>query len=146
MPCNAVVYLPATVQQLNTTAIFTSPEATKLTLEMLKATLAATLGAPAYHVEDWGTNITAYIPDGVIRIWRDGQVNIRLYAGDSQSRDRHRSHRGCHQGHARQPDADPHGPSHRRHRPSDRYPVRRQQPGPVCEHLTPVPRGGRRIP
>ena len=48
---------------------------------MLKATLAATLGQPAYSVEDWGTNITAYIPDGVIRIWRDGQVNIRLYAG-----------------------------------------------------------------
>ena len=81
MPCNAVVYLPATIRQLDTTAMFASPETTKLTLEMLKATLAATLGQPAYRVEDWGTNITAYIAEGVTRIWSNGQVNIRLGAG-----------------------------------------------------------------
>jgi hypothetical protein len=81
MPCNAVVYLPATIRQLDATAMFASPEATKLTLEMLKATLAATLGQPAYSVENWGTNITARIQSGTIRIWNNGQVNIRLYAG-----------------------------------------------------------------
>ena len=81
MPCNAIVYLPATIRQLDATAMFANAETTKLTLEMLKATLAVTLSRPVLRVEDWGTNLTAYIPDGVIRIWRDGQVNIRLYAG-----------------------------------------------------------------
>ena len=81
MPCNAIVYLPATIRQLDATAMFANPETTKLTLEMLKATLAATLGQPAYSVENWGTNITARIPSGTIRIWNNGQVNIRLYAG-----------------------------------------------------------------
>jgi hypothetical protein len=81
MPCNAVVYLPATIRQLNTTAMFASPEATNLTLTMLKATLAATLGQPAYSVENWETNITASLPQGILRIWQNGQVNIRLYAG-----------------------------------------------------------------
>ena len=81
MPCNAIVYLPATIRQLDATAMFANPETTKLTLEMLKATLAATLGQPAYSVENWGTNITARIQSGTIRIWNNGQVNIRLYAG-----------------------------------------------------------------
>ena len=81
MPCNAIVYLPATIRQLDATAIFASPETTNLTLEMLKATLAATLGQPAYSVEDWGTNITAYVLNGTIRIWNNGQVNIRLNTG-----------------------------------------------------------------
>ena len=87
MPCNAIVYLPATIQQLDTTAMFASPEATNLTLTMLKATLAATLGQPAYSVEAWGqaelgsANITAYIPNGTIRIWHNGQISIRLNTG-----------------------------------------------------------------
>jgi flavin-binding protein dodecin len=81
MPCNAIVYLPATIRQLDATAMFANPETTKLTLEMFKATLAATLGQSAYSVENWGTNITARIPSGTIRIWNNGQVNIRLYAG-----------------------------------------------------------------
>ena len=81
MPCNAIVYLPATIRQLDATAMFASPETTNLTLAMLKATVAATLGQPAYSVENWGTNITARIQSGTIRIWNNGQVNIRLYAG-----------------------------------------------------------------
>ena len=81
MPCNAIVYLPATIRQLDTTAMFASPETTNLTLAMLKATLAATLGQPAYSVENWGTNITARIQSGTIRIWNNGQINIRLEAG-----------------------------------------------------------------
>jgi hypothetical protein len=81
MPCDAVVYLPATIRQLDTTAMFASPATTKLTLEMLKATLAATLSQSAYSVEDWGTNITAYITNGTIRIWNNGQVSIRLDTG-----------------------------------------------------------------
>ena len=47
---------------------------------MLKATLAATLGQPAYSVENWGTNITARIQSGTIRIWNNGQISIRLDA------------------------------------------------------------------
>jgi hypothetical protein len=81
MPCNAIVYLPATIRQLDTTAMFASPESTNLTLAMLKATLAATLGQPAYSVENWGTNITARIQSGTIRIWNNGQISIRLEAG-----------------------------------------------------------------
>jgi len=87
MPCNAIVYLPATIRQLDATAMFANAETTKLTLEMLKATLPATLGQSAYSVENWGqaelgsANITARIQSGTIRIWNNGQVNIRLYAG-----------------------------------------------------------------
>ena len=121
MPCNAIVYLPATIRQLDTTAMFANPETTNLTLEMLKATLAATLGQPAYSVENWGTNITARIQSGTIRIWNNGQISIRLYAGTRNPESRHRRHRRSHQGHARQPDADPHGPGHRRHRPGHRH-------------------------
>jgi isopentenyl diphosphate isomerase/L-lactate dehydrogenase-like FMN-dependent dehydrogenase len=81
MPCNAVVYLPATIRQLDATAIFATAATRNLTIQMLKATLAATLGKPATSVEDWGTNITAYVPNGTLRIWNHGAVSIRLNTG-----------------------------------------------------------------
>ena len=81
MPCNAIVYLPATIRQLDATAIFATTATRNLTVQMLKATLAATLGKPATSVEDWGTNITAYVPNGTLRIWNHGAVSIRLNTG-----------------------------------------------------------------
>jgi isopentenyl diphosphate isomerase/L-lactate dehydrogenase-like FMN-dependent dehydrogenase len=81
MPCNAIVYLPATIRQLDATAIFATAATRNLTIQMLKATLAATLGKPATSVEDWGTNITAYVPNGTLRIWNHGAVSIRLNTG-----------------------------------------------------------------
>ena len=81
MPCNAIVYLPATIRQLDATAIFATAATRNLTIQMLKATLAATLGKPATSVEDWGTNITASVPNGTLRIWNHGAVSIRLNTG-----------------------------------------------------------------
>jgi len=78
MPCNAIVYLPATIHQLDATAIFATTTTRNLTIQMLKATLAATLSLSGANVDDYGTNITAYLPAGILRIWRNGEVNIRL--------------------------------------------------------------------
>ena len=85
MPCNAVVYLPATIRQLDTTAMFANSATHTLTAKMLEATLTALLNNDSISVYDYGqaelgsANITVESCYGTIRIWQDGRVTIRLY-------------------------------------------------------------------
>ena len=79
MPCNAVVYLPATIRQLDTTAMFANSATHTLAAKMLEATLTALLNNDNIGTYDYGTNITIESCYGTIRIWQDGRVTIRLY-------------------------------------------------------------------
>ena len=58
MPCNAVVYLPATIRQLDTTAMFASSATLTLTAKMLEATLAALVSHDMRRAYENGTDIT----------------------------------------------------------------------------------------
>ena len=146
MPCNAVVYLPATIRQLDTTAMFANSATHTLAAKMLEATLTALLNNDNIGAYDYGTNITIESFYGTIRIWQDGKVTIRLY-----------------------PDVrDPEGVTATiweaitatlasltqlltaqaigASRPGDRHRLRWQQHGSDREHLTLVLRSGRRQP
>jgi uncharacterized protein YqiB (DUF1249 family) len=79
MPCNAVVYLPATIRQLDTTAMFANSATHTLAAKMLEATLTALLNNDNIGAYDYATNITIESCYGTIRIWQDGRVTIRLY-------------------------------------------------------------------
>jgi alkyl hydroperoxide reductase subunit AhpF len=79
MPCDAIVYLPAQTIQLDTTAIFGDNKITALVVAMLNATLRTTLNINFDAFLDYGTNLTAELTQGTVRIWRNGKVVIRLY-------------------------------------------------------------------
>ena len=76
MPCNAVVYLPATIRQFDTTAMFANSATHTLTAKMLEATLTALLNNDSISAYDYGTNLTVEFFYGTIRIWQDGRVTI----------------------------------------------------------------------
>ena len=54
MPCNAVVYLPATIRQLDTTAMFANSATHTLAAKMLEATLTALLNNDNIGAYDYG--------------------------------------------------------------------------------------------
>ena len=81
MPCNAIVYLPATVKQADTTLIFADPEIKHLFANMLNATLNVALNhrLTEDYTYVYDDNITAWLPQGVLRIWQNGTISVRLY-------------------------------------------------------------------
>ena len=92
MPCNAVVYLPATIRQLDTTAMFANSATHTLAAKMLEATLTALLNNDNIGAYDYGTNITVESFYGTIRIWQDGKV--RLTSPVSTGRSGYRTPKG----------------------------------------------------
>lgn len=79
MPCDAIVYLPATIRQADTTLVFANRETARFFTNLLDATLRANLYSEATRPVTtlYGDNITAYLPTGILTIWSDGRIVIR---------------------------------------------------------------------